>query len=72
MSVQQLLAELGVDSISDGIVELDLAKDALAFGHTAPALPWDESIESALQRIEAELQMLVDASIIEIDYADAA
>lgn len=78
MTVNQMLAELGVDSLEDGIVELELAKDALERGITDPALPWEESIEEAMQRIDGELQMLVDASItedalnIEIDYADAA
>ena len=78
MTVNQMLAELGVDSLEDGIVELELAKDALERGITDPALPWEESIEEAMQRIDGELQMLVDAGItadalnIEIDYADAA
>ena len=81
MTVNQMLAELGVDSVEDALVELELAKDALEHGNTEPALPWEDSIEQAMQRIDADLQALVDATIsqdalsIELDdsdYRDAA
>jgi hypothetical protein len=62
MTVQEILAELGVDSVADAIQELDLAKDALANGYTTPALPWEESIEAVLQRIDGEIEMLVSVS----------
>lgn len=56
--VEQKLAELGVGSVSEAIAELDHAADALQQGNIEPALPWDESIESALNRINADLEML--------------
>lgn len=68
MKVQTILNELQVDSVEDAVAELELAADSLAKGHTAAALPWDESIEAALTRINAELQMLTDTSV----YQEAA
>ena len=59
MSVFELLAELNVDSVDEAMIELNLAKDALANGNTEPALPWEKSIEQAMQRIDGELEMLV-------------
>jgi len=62
MSVQEILANLGVETVGEAIAELDLAKDSLAKGWTNACDPWEKTVEEAMVRINGEIEMLVSVS----------